>query len=77
MIASLDLSAEMSTIFIEVAILIVGIGKPLSTKILYTDPFYRPTNKHSFLGGPLTTLTNLILESMIHSLSNMPVNANN
>ena len=56
-IAILDLSAEISTDLIGVVYLTIGMGKPLSIKILKTDPFFKPTSMPSLLGGPLMALT--------------------
>lgn len=53
----------------------MGTGNALSIKILDTSPLERPTIKDSCFGGPLTTLTNLIWSSRIHSRTRMPVNA--
>jgi len=53
------------------------MGKALSIKILNIDPFFNPTTTLSLLGGPEIVFTYLMLESMIHSLSKMPVKANN
>jgi len=66
------LSAEISTTLIGVVCFTIGIGNPLSTNILRTLPFLRPTRTPSLFGGPLTVLTYLILESRTHSLSKTP-----
>lgn len=54
------MSADISTIAIPVVYLTIGTGNALSMKTLVTRPFDSPTISDSCLGGPETTLTNLI-----------------
>ena len=73
--AILVLSADISTIAIPVVYLTIGTGKALSMKTLVTRPFDSPTISDSCLGGPETTLTNLMWSSKIHSRTKMPEKA--
>jgi hypothetical protein len=70
-------SAEMSTTLMGVVCFTIGIGNPLSMKILSTLPFFKPTSTPSLFGGPLTVFTYRISESNTHSLSKVPLNDNN
>ena len=65
------LSADISTLLIEVVYLIIGIGKALSMKMRTTTPFERATIRDSRLGGPEITRTNLIGASITHSRTRM------
>ncbi len=75
MTAIFYLSELMSTTAIAVVCFTITTGNALSMKMRHTMPFERPIIRDSFFGGPLTTLMCLILASMIHSRTRMPVKA--